>query len=302
MTPDRAATIFRELLQTPESELGHLPRRMGLPGNPTPPDLQQAKDLLDALVVALQSGPGPNWDRVNTAWGAMLSKHGKLDKSAMGYSQPAWIRDLPPKPTLGDPAPGSPGYASQQEQRQRYVPPSPQQHAAPQQPAVHAAPQQPVVTAPQQPAVHAAPQQAIPQQGGHQAGYPPPPGLYSPPAGYAPPAIQVHGATPSPPPAQASTAQASAPPQPPPPPQRSAPPAPAPSEGDIQSSVAKYAAFCAACAAHPDRVFTTQVEYGITSPQMREQLDEDWQDRFDDDAELHARWEQLFQHFRKQLG
>lgn len=291
MTPDRAATIFRELLQTPESELGHLPRRMGLPGHPTPPDLQQAKDLLDALVVALQSGPGPNWDRVNTAWSAMVTKHGKLDKSAMGYNQPAWIRDLPPKPTLGDLAPGSPGYAAGQEQRQRYVPPAPGQ-AAPH---------------------HPAPQPPAPHQGGHQAGYPPPPGLYSPPAGYAPPAVQVHGTAPTPAP------QASPPPQPrqpPPPPQRSAPPAPqatqtpqaaaappaAPAEGDIRHSVAKYASFCAACAAHPDRVFTTQVEYGITSPEMRASLDEDWQDRFDDDAELHAKWEQLFQHFRKQLG
>jgi len=150
MTPDRAATIFRELLQTPESELGHLPRRMGLQGHPNPPDLQQAKDLLDALVVALQSGPGPNWERVNTAWSAMVSKHGRLDKNAMGPEQPAWIRNLPPKPTLGDPAPGSPGYAAAQEQQQRYVPPAPGGY------------------------------------GGHQAGYPPP-GSYAPPAGYAPP-------------------------------------------------------------------------------------------------------------------
>jgi hypothetical protein len=65
--------------------------------------------------------------------------------------------------------------------------------------------------------------------------------------------------------------------------------------------VAKYAAFCAACAAHPDRVFMTQVEYGVTSPEAREALDEDWQDRFDDDPELHAKWEKLFQHFREQL-
>ncbi|HHH27918.1 MAG TPA: hypothetical protein ENK57_06195 [Polyangiaceae bacterium] len=284
MTPDRAATIFRELLQTPESELIHLPRRMGLQGHPTPPDLQQAKELLDALVVALQSGPGPNWDRVNTAWGAMVAKHGKLDKSAMGYAQPAWIRDLPPKPTLGDPAPGSPNHAAAQEQRQRFVPQAP----------------------------------PAPGYGGHQAGYPPP-GTYSPPAVHAPPAIQNHhaptqgshatgpqgsqppqGFTPSPAPTRAPAPTR---PQPPPPPQRSAPhAAPAAQEGDIRNSVAKYASFCAACAAHPDRVFTTQVEYGITSPEMRASLDEDWQDRFDDDPQLHEKWEQLFRHFRKQLG
>ena len=72
--------------------------------------------------------------------------------------------------------------------------------------------------------------------------------------------------------------------------------------GDIRTSVAKYAAFCAACAAQPDRVFMTQVEYGITSPEARVELDETWQDRFDEDGEAHALWERLFRQFRRELG
>jgi hypothetical protein len=66
-------------------------------------------------------------------------------------------------------------------------------------------------------------------------------------------------------------------------------------------SVAKYAMFCAACAAHPDRVFQTMVEYGVTSPEARERLDESWQDRFDDDPELQKTWEELFAQFRGQF-
>lgn len=67
-------------------------------------------------------------------------------------------------------------------------------------------------------------------------------------------------------------------------------------------SVHKYAAFCAACAAAPERVFQTMVEYGVNSPQAREALDESWQDRFDEDPSLQAQWEELFSRFREQHG
>ena len=67
-------------------------------------------------------------------------------------------------------------------------------------------------------------------------------------------------------------------------------------------SVAKYAMFCAACAARPESVFQTMVEFGVNSPQARETLDESWQDRFDDDPELQAQWEKLFAQFRGQYG
>ena len=65
--------------------------------------------------------------------------------------------------------------------------------------------------------------------------------------------------------------------------------------------MATYAAFCAACANDPRRVTHTMVEYGIGSPEEREELDETWQDRFDEDPALHGQWEKLFHQFREQL-
>src|SRR5690606_33070190 len=116
---------------------------------------------------------------------------------------------------------------------------------------------------------------------------PPPPGRDAWPA---PPGLYGAANVPYAPPPQQAPADVPAPQiyRPPPPPQRPAPP-PEPERpaGDIKESVARYASFCAACAAAPDRVFATMVAYGISSPQARDELDELWNDRFDSDAGLH---------------
>ena len=41
------------------------------------------------------------------------------------------------------------------------------------------------------------------------------------------------------------------------------------------------------------------VDYGIGSPEMRAELDEMWQEKFDEDGQLHQRWEHLYRHFRE---
>jgi len=241
MNPDRAAAIFRELLQTPEHELDQFSVRNGLAGHPHAGDLSRARELLQAMVVALQSGPGPNWARVADAHQAMVAAHGKMNVPAAGPAPPAWIRDVPAKPTLGDPAPGTHQAATHQQRQERFVPMAKPQVVAP-------------VAAPV-----AAPPQAPPQR------------------------------------------------QPPPPPKRKAAPQtaamPAQPEtpatgGGVHESVATYAAFCAACANQPDRVEAIQREYSLANAAHRATIDELWQDRFDDDAELQQQWEQLFAQFR----
>jgi hypothetical protein len=262
MTPDRAAAIFRELLITPSSELVNFSRRQGLMGHPGPVELEHAKDLLQAMMVAMSSGPGPNWSRIHDAHQAMVSLHGKLDMNAMGVAPPAWIRAdaLPAKPSLGDAAPGTSGYAQHQEQRERFVPAG-------------------------------KPRYVPPAEQAH--GYPPPP---EPQAQGYPPAPQAQGYPPAPAPQQAA----------PPPPRRSAPAQasaqpPAPAGESVETSVAKYAAFCAACAALPARMGHTMIEYGVASDAERERIDDDWQDRFDENPALHQQWERMFHQFRDQL-
>jgi hypothetical protein len=44
-----------------------------------------------------------------------------------------------------------------------------------------------------------------------------------------------------------------------------------------------------------------QAEYGIGNAAHRATIDELWQDRFDDDAQLQQQWERLFAQFRGQL-
>jgi len=68
-----------------------------------------------------------------------------------------------------------------------------------------------------------------------------------------------------------------------------------------QWTVSRYAAFCAACSAFPDRVAQTQSEYGIADEASRRALDDHWADMFDDDASLQQQWERLFQQFRANL-
>jgi hypothetical protein len=238
MNPDRAAAIFRELLQTPEHELDQFSVRNALPGHPHAGDLSRARELLQAMVIALQSGPGPNWARVADAHQAMVAAHGRMNVPAAGPAPPAWIRDMPAKPTLGDPAPGTHQAAAHQQKQERFIPVA--------KPQVMAPPVQPVQPAP-------------PQR------QPPPPPKREP----APQTAAM--------PAQ--------------------PEAPA-AAGGVHESVATYAAFCAACANQPERAETIQREYGIAHAAHRATIDELWQDRFDDDAELQQQWEGLFAQFR----
>jgi hypothetical protein len=333
VTPERAAAIFRALLETPPQELVHFARRNGLEALPTPQDLAQAREMLQAIAVALNSNPGPNWERIATAWSAMRARHGELHIEAAGPKQPSWIQPAAPaRPSLGDPAPGTTAHQQREEHRQRFVPPAPTggAYAAPSPSPVPATPYHsphpgyPAQAAPPHP--HAAPS--------HPAASPPAPPVrpWGPPAyqqpspsqpslpvaqqpayaaqayaaqAYAAPQPAHHDQHGSPaqhayaPPHHAAPAQ---PPQHPQPAQQAQPPSP-PMGGQpgIETSVATYAAFCAACAAAPDRVAITMTQYGLGGSDARADLDDLWQDRFDDDPALHQQWERLFHQFRAQL-
>lgn len=260
MNPERWATLFRELLQTPDHELGHYARRCGLLTDPQHEQLIKARELLMALGQALESAPGPNWHRVDSAWVGMRQQHGALVPTGGPPKPPGWVREnAPAKPGLGDPAPGTAGFEDQQRQRERFVPAAQPGYVAP-----------PVVAA-AQPIPPAAPA-------------PPPPAAWNAPAA-----------------APAGEAYAEPPPRrPPPPPRRSVPPA-TPSEESLEMSVARYASFCAVCAAYPNRVQNTQQQYGMADDAARRRLDDIWQDRFDADPALQEHWEQLFGQFRSRL-
>ncbi len=292
MTPERAAELMRELLVTPKSALNDFGRRNGLPGSVNPPDLEMAKELLQAVWVGLQSSSGPNWERINTAWGAMRAKHGELRTDDMGPRPPGWIRSSEPvKPTLGDLAPGA-----AQTPQVGFVQAGHQSGYPPHQPPPGTAPNTGSGGA------YAAPP---PGYGPAHPGYQPPSGGYAQPA-QAPPGSYPQAPTPQQAPAQPAppaeppkerfVPQAKPKAPPPPPARRRASGTP---DRSIANDVELYASFCAACSASPDKVFATMVDYGIGSPEMRAELDEMWQERFDEDGELHQRWEHLYRHFRQ---
>jgi hypothetical protein len=132
MTPERAAAVFRELLQTPREELGSFTRRAGLMTRPVHQDLEQAQELLQAIALALQSNPGGDWVRVQAAWTGMRQRHGALPVTTSADPKPPeWVRQLPPEPSLADAAPGTAAYQDQQAKRARFVPPAPPQATAP---------------------------------------------------------------------------------------------------------------------------------------------------------------------------
>lgn len=235
MTPERAAAIFKELIEAPTSELNNFARRNGLAQNVDPQDFAQARELLRAIWVAFQSGPGPNWDRINTAWSAMHGAHGALPEHATVPQKPGWVRNVPPKPTLGDPAPRADiGQAS-----------------ASVQPYVAAASDQVIAS---QLAAKARQEQEEEEQ-----------------------RLAEEAARQSAPPKQSELHQR------------------------VREDIAVYAAFCAACAEYPNHVYQTQLQYGVGSPEARTQLDQDWQDRFDDDGQLFQTWEQYVAYYRQQL-
>ncbi|MEM1031714.1 MAG: hypothetical protein AAGN82_15290 [Myxococcota bacterium] len=257
MTPDRAAELMRALLMTPDFELNVFARRNGLPEPVDPNDLAMAKELLVAIQVGLRSTQGPNWSRVETAWGAMRAKHGALRDDELAPAPPGWVRaSLPPKPSLSDPAASS----------------SSSSRGAPG-------------------GAYAAPPPAYPRATAPTPGYQPASGGLTPPP--ATPMATTAGPT-SPATSPPASPSASPPPSRPEP----AVSAPRPAPPNIADDVDLYAAFCAACAAAPEKVFATMVQYGIGSPEMRGQLDEMWQERFDDDAALQRRWEQVYRHYR----
>ncbi|MBW2529420.1 MAG: hypothetical protein JRI23_34910, partial [Deltaproteobacteria bacterium] len=119
MTPNRAATVFRELLQTPDTELGQFSRRAGLHAQPDAQDLMLARELLQAVAAAIESNRRPDWDRVQSAWQGMRAKHAPAPATAAadvadGYvaepAKPGWVRqEVVQKPSLGALAPGVEG-------------------------------------------------------------------------------------------------------------------------------------------------------------------------------------------------
>ncbi len=66
-------------------------------------------------------------------------------------------------------------------------------------------------------------------------------------------------------------------------------------------TLSRYAAFCAACAAFPERVADTQHQYGIDGAAARRALDDHFGARFDADADELEQWERLVAQFRGQL-
>lgn len=246
MTPEKAGTVFRELLQTSDGELGWFSRRAGLASEHDHEDLRKARELLQCLAGALASGPGTGWDRVQAAWSGMRQRHGAVETHTSSVAKPQWVRDLPPKPSLGAPAPGTEPYQAQQAERARFVPAAQPAHHAP-------------------PAVVSAPAPMMPPAARPPAGRPPVP--------------------------KRAAAQA-----PPPPPRGE------PVVVGGQMTLARYAAFCAACSTNPERVAVVEAEYGIHSAAQRAALDDHWQDEFDDDPALLAQWEQLCSQFRASLA
>jgi len=283
VNPDRIAALVRELVQTPDHELGHFARRAGLHSQPRHEDLMKARELLQSVVAALESGSEAAWDRVGSGWTGMRGKHHAVASPAAAGAPkpPAWIVEAVPKPSLGDPAPGTEARGELDQDRARFVPAARPQFV-PQGPAAEAA--APAPEPPVPPAPFAAPMAPAVAPA---APAPEPP---APPAPFADAVVQVDAGAPAP---QASPRRA------PPPPRRTA--VSGPTGAEIETSLAKYAAFCAACAGFPDRVPDTEQQYGIVSPQHRRYVDDTWQDRMDTDPSLQEQWEELFARFRSQL-
>jgi len=328
MTPNRAATVFRELLQTPDQELGQFASRAGLHGQPDAQDLVRARELLEAVAAALESNRSPDWNRIEEAWKGMRTKHAPAPTTAAaaaadGYvaepAAPVWVRDeVLSKPSLGSPAPGSVGAGESPKSKfipvahPRHVPNSgaeaPPNAAHAQTPlAASAPPTQQAMPTPPPPQVqaHAQAEAQLPAMPAMLA--PVGTGSGQPIVPQAPEGFTAAAQPPAVPPAAAPERPAPPPsPRPEPPAAQASPPAAAPAPGAaagtdagaIDQSVAKYAAFCAACAEFPDRLADTMAGYGIGDVAQRAALDQLWQDRFDDEPEVMSKWEELFAHFR----
>ena len=340
MTPSKASTVFRELLQTADADLAMFCRRAGLQASAAAEDLLKTRELLDAIGAALESGTARDWGVVRAAWAGLRTKQDPFGAAASGSAEPQkpplMQRFVVSKPSLGDVAPGLPGQAEQAKAKfvpvakPKFVPgPGGPQPVPPAPPPAPQAPSAPAMQTPASPwlgmgsetapiAHGAAPGQAMvpsgtpygaaQQEDEWQPPLPPPPPMLAPlgpgpdPSGIAGPFTRV-------PPVAAAHAVpvAAAPPMPITAPAAMPSAAPSPgaaldeSAGSVVHSVAKYAAFCASCAEFPDRLPQTMAGYGVPNDAARAALDQQWQDRFDDDEALLAKWEELFQSFRTSL-
>lgn len=314
--PDRAALLVRELLQTPRDELVRFPQRMGLRTQPTQEELECAHEVLVALVTALESDGGPAWQRMRDAWVGLRQRVTSVAAPLPGPLEPAppaWLGSLPPKPSLGDAAPGTQAHNEAEQQRARFVPQAPPTFAAVaafSEPALPMSLSQTPATPPISP-LHALLAGNASPAGGATPALP----WTQNPSGTSPAAPVVYGESyaVSPRPAGApgypptptqGSAQAATPPgapphrSPPPPPVRTTPAA-AP---DLSLwTASRYAALCAACSVEPSRALETQREYGITDEPMRRQLDDHFVDRFDRDPVEQELWERLVVQFRERL-
>ena len=117
MTPSKAGTVFRELMQTADEELAMFSRRSGLQAASSAEDLLKARELLQAIGDALESGTGRDWDKVRASWAGLRTKQDPFNAAAGGSAEPPkppmMQRFVVAKPGLGDLAPGVPGQAEQ---------------------------------------------------------------------------------------------------------------------------------------------------------------------------------------------
>lgn len=295
MTPERAAYVFRELMQTPTEQLSMYPQRAGLLTRPNQDDLERARELLFALAEALAVPAGPEWAKVQSAWTALRQGHG-VTQSAGAPKPPKWVRELPPEPSLGDPAPGTVGHQAMQRKQERFVPAAQPVHQSPgQQTAGYHGHQGRPAGAYGEAYASAGQQQPYPAQGhpGH-SNQPAPAANYGQPlAQSAPQHRPVPQHAPPPPPRRHQGG--------PPPEATAAQTTQGPGLDFSAWTVSKYAAFCAACSVYPDRVQQTQHDYGIGDDACRRRLDDHWSDVFDDDGAAHQQWEQLVRQFRDNL-
>lgn len=328
-TPERAALLIRELLQTPRGELVHFPTRMGLRTQPTQEDLESAYEVLVALVTALESDRGPAWQRIHDAWVGLRQRVTAVPlPGSLSPAAPAWLGTLPAMPALGDPAPGTAAAVEQARQHARFVPVAPPGSAL--RPIIEPEPPMSLSATPPTPplsplrafladnvptigagapwqtnagspsptplAVYGESYATGPRPAGHP-GYPPAPesGAVRPPATpFGTNAAPVMGfVSPSPRP------QGLSPPRSPlPPPVRPA----MPSSPDLTLwTTSRYAALCAACSAAPSRARETQQEYGLIDDHTRRQLDDHFAELFDREPAEQEQWERLVVQFRERI-
>lgn len=310
---DRALHLLRELMQTGRDEFAHYPTRAGLRSQPSPEDIERAQELLVAIVDALESERGSSaWTRVHEAWTGSRQRLGAPPaRGLVSPPPPAWLGGLPPAPSLSDPAPGTPAAAGVEQRRDRFVPQAPPALATSTHGASTAsrdAPEPRMQRSQTPPTPPISPLRELLAADARAKGPPnavatpaPRPGVYgeSYAVGPAPtPAVVLEAPLTSMTPSHGVRVAAHHLP---------AMPAVAPTTtggGSFEATgwtVSRYAAFCAACSASPNRAAETAREYGIPDEHVRRQLDDYFAERFDRDADEQSQWERLVSQFRDRL-